>query len=58
MVEPALKAICRSRVIHGALNAASGDFICLIRERSRKDDCLAFVEALGHLDPEVPKLLV
>ena len=46
------------RVIHGALNAASGDFVSLIRERSRQDDCLAFVAALGQIHPDVPKLLV
>jgi transposase len=45
-------------VIHGALNAASGDFVSLIRVRSRQDDCLAFVQALGQVRPEVPKLLV
>jgi transposase len=46
------------RVIHGALTAASGDFVSLIRERSRQDDCLAFVEALAKVHPAVPKLLV
>ena len=46
------------RVIHGALNVASGDFVSLIRERSRQDDCLAFVEALGRRHPAIPKLLV
>lgn len=46
------------RVIHGALNGATGQFVSLIRERSRQDDCLAFVEALGQVHPEVPKLLV
>jgi transposase len=46
------------RVIHGALNAASGEFVSLIRQRSRQDDCLAFVEALAQVRPEVPKLLV
>jgi transposase len=46
------------RVVHGALNAASGDFVSLIRERSRQDDCAAFVEALGQVRPNVPKLLV
>ncbi|HEX9413323.1 MAG TPA: transposase [Ktedonobacterales bacterium] len=46
------------RVIHGALNAASGQFVSLIRARSRQDDCLAFVEALGQVHPAVPKLLV
>ena len=28
------------------------------RKRSRQDDCAAFLEALGHLRPDVPKLLV
>ena len=46
------------RVIHGALNAACGDFVALIRERSRQDDCLAIVDALGRVHPGVPKLLV
>ena len=46
------------RVVHGALNAATGDFVALIRERSRQDDCAAFVEALGSVRPDVPKLLV
>lgn len=46
------------RVVHGALNVATGDFVSLIRERSRQDDCAAFVEALGQVRPEVPKLLV
>ena len=45
------------RVIHGALNAASGDFVSLIRERSRQDDCLALVQALGHGHPDVPQRL-
>lgn len=46
------------RVVHGALNAATGEFVHLIRDRSRQDDCLAFVEALGQLRPDVPKLLI
>jgi transposase len=46
------------RVLHGALNAATGDLALLVRERSRQDDCLAFVEALGQVRPHVPKLLV
>ena len=46
------------RVVHGALNVATGDFVSLIRERSRQDDCAAFVETLGQLRPDVPKLLV
>jgi transposase len=46
------------RVLHGALNAATGGLALLIRERSRGDDCLAFVEALGQIHPQIPKLLV
>ena len=46
------------RVVQGALNAATGEFVHLIRERSRQDDCLAFVEALGQVRPRVPKLLI
>jgi transposase len=46
------------RVIQGALNAASGEFVSLVRERSRQDDCIAFIETLGHRRPERPKLLV
>jgi transposase len=46
------------RVIHGALNVASGEFVAVVRERSRQDDCVAFVEALGQLRPDVSKLLV
>jgi transposase len=46
------------RVVQGALNAATGDLLTLIRERSRQDDCLAFVEALGQVRPQVPKLLI
>src|SRR5262249_15081037 len=39
-------------------SAASGDFVALIRERSRQDDCRALVETLGQVHPDVPKLLV
>jgi transposase len=46
------------RVLHGALNVATGALALLVRERSRGDDCLAFVEALGQVRPQVPKLLV
>jgi transposase len=46
------------RVVHGALNAATGAFVSVVRERSRQDDCIAFLEALGQVRPEVPKLLV
>jgi transposase len=46
------------RVVHGALDVATGELVTLIRERSRQDDCVAFVEALGQIRPAVPKLLV
>jgi len=46
------------RVIHGALNATTGELVDLVRERSRQDDCIAFVEQLGAVRPEVPKLLI
>jgi transposase len=45
-------------VVHGALNAATGELSTRIRERSRQDDCLAFVEALGQVRPGVPQLLI
>ena len=46
------------RVIHGALNAQTGELVKLVRERSRQDDCIAFLEVLGQLRPMVPKLLI
>lgn len=46
------------RVIHGALNARTGELVTLGRERSRQDDCIAFVEALAQVRPETPKLLI
>jgi transposase len=46
------------RVVPGALNVATGELVPLVRERSRQDDCLAFVEALGQRRPHIPKLLV
>jgi transposase len=46
------------RVVHGALNAATGELVTLVRERSRQDECAAFVVALGQVRPDVPKLLV
>jgi transposase len=46
------------RVVHGALNAATGEFVRTVRERSRADDVVAAVEALGRVRPDVPKLLV
>jgi transposase len=46
------------RVVHGALNAATGELVTRIRERSRQDDCAAFVAELGRVRPDVPKLLI
>lgn len=46
------------RVIHGALNIHTGELVRLVRERSRTADSQAFVETLGKLRPEVPKLLI
>jgi transposase len=46
------------RVVCGALNAGTGEFVRVVRPRSRADDVLAAVEALGVRHPEVPKLLV
>ena len=46
------------RVVPGALNAATGAFVWVVRERSRQDDGIAFLEALGQVRPAVPKLLV
>jgi transposase len=46
------------RVIHGALNAATGERVEVVRERSRQDDCIAFIEYLGRVRPDVPKLLI
>jgi transposase len=40
------------------LNAVTGELVQLIREPSRQDDCLAFVEALSQVRPDVPKLLI
>lgn len=46
------------RVIHGAINVRTGEFAHLVRERSRQDDCRAFLTVLGEHDPGVPKLLI
>jgi transposase len=46
------------RVIHGAVNAQTGELVDLVRERSRQDDCIAFLEQLGQVRPDVPKLLI
>lgn len=46
------------RVIHGALQVATGELVRVVRERSRQDDCIAFLEALSQVRPHVPKLLI
>ena len=46
------------RVLHGLLNVASGELVHLVRERGRGEDCAAALEALGHIRPETPKLLL
>ncbi|MCC6791148.1 MAG: transposase [Thermomicrobiales bacterium] len=46
------------RVIHGALNTASGEVVALVRARSRTAEVIDTVAALGRLRPEVPKLLI
>lgn len=46
------------RVVHGALEARSGELVRVVRERHRADDSLAFLAALGAVRPGVPKLLL
>jgi len=46
------------RVIHGALCAATGELVRMVRERGRQDDCIAFLEALAQVRPDVRKLLI
>lgn len=46
------------RTVFGALNATTGEFVGVVRERGRTADAVAFVEALGAVRPGVPKLLV
>lgn len=46
------------RVVHGALHPGTGELVRLVRERHRADDSLAFVNALGAVRPQVPKLLL
>jgi transposase len=46
------------RVVHGLVNAASGELVHLVRERGRGPDCAAAVAALGQRRPAVRKLLV
>jgi transposase len=46
------------RVIHGALNLASGELLTLVQPRSRTAEVAAAVAALGQHRPDVPKVLV
>jgi transposase len=46
------------RTVLGALNAATGELVRVVRQRSRTEDVAALVEALGAVRPDVPKLLV
>lgn len=46
------------RVLHGLLNAASGELVCVVRERSRGEDVAAALTVLGAERPATPKLLV
>ena len=45
------------RVVLGALNAATGELVRVVRRRNRTDDVLALLLALAPLRPDVPKLL-
>jgi transposase len=46
------------REIHGGLNMRTGELVRVVRERSRQDDCIAFLEGLALVRPHVPKLLI
>lgn len=46
------------RTILGALHVASGELVHTVRERSRTEDVLVAVAALGTVRPETPKLLI
>ena len=46
------------RVLHGAVNVATGEVVRLVRERNRGEDVAAAVAALGAVRPGVPKLLI
>jgi len=46
------------KVLHGALNLETGEQVLLTRDRSRGEDVIAFVEALGEVRPLFPKLLI
>ena len=46
------------RVVHGALEARTGELVRVVRDRHRADDALALIAALGAVRPEVRKLLI
>jgi hypothetical protein len=46
------------RVVHGAVQARTGEVVRVVRERHRADDALALVAAVGAVRPAVPKLLI
>jgi transposase len=46
------------RVVHGALNVATGEVVRLVRERNRGDDVAALAAALGAVRPGVRKLFL
>jgi hypothetical protein len=46
------------RVVHGAVQARTGEEVRVVRERHRADDALALVAAVGAVRPAVPKLLI
>jgi transposase len=45
------------RVILGAITVMTGELARVVRERSRTDDVVAFIETLAQIRPEVNKLL-
>lgn len=46
------------RVVHGALNAATGELVLTVTTTGRTGDVVGAVEALGAVRPGAPKLLV
>jgi transposase len=46
------------RTVFGAMHAASGELVGLVRERARTADAVALVETLGAVRRDVPKLLI
>ncbi len=46
------------RVVHGALNATTGEVVRMVTTTSKTADVVGAVAALGAVRPEVPKLLI